>query len=141
MTDRDVLSVTGTVFGDLHERYSGLDHVALGVTTAYRRKLGLGPAVPWVRVSASGARLQYRVDVRDGFAYRVAAGIGKRFGERWGTCAPEYAFDGRTADHERPGHAPAMPADVFDQQGHTVLGLARTSRPARFFACVGAATR
>jgi hypothetical protein len=56
--------------------------------------------------------------VRDGFAYRVAAGIGKRFGERWEVRA-EYAFDGRTADHERPV-TPRLPADVFDQQAHTV---------------------
>jgi hypothetical protein len=118
LTDRDVVSLTGDFFGDLHERYGGLDHVSLGMTTAYRRKLGLGPSVPWVRVAAAGARLQYREDVRDGWYYRVAAGIGTRIGDRWEVRA-EYAFDGRTADHERRV-TPRLPADVFDQQAHTL---------------------
>jgi len=117
LTDRHSVSLTGDVVGDLHERYSGLDHIALGVTAAFRSKLGLGADAPWVRVAASGGRPQYRVDVRDGWYYRVAAGIGKRFGPRWELRA-DYAFDGRTADHERPV-TPRLPADVFDQQAHT----------------------
>ena len=118
LTDRDVVSLTGDFFGDLHEQYSGLDHVSLGVTAAFRKKFGLGPAAPWVRVAASGGRLQYREDVRDGWYYRAAAGVGTRLGDRWEVRA-EYAFDGRTADHERPV-SPRLPADVFDQQAHTV---------------------
>ena len=38
LTDRHVVSLTGDLFGDLHESYSGLDHVALGVTAAFRAK-------------------------------------------------------------------------------------------------------
>ena len=117
LTDRHVVSLTGDLFGDLHESYGGLDHVALGVTAAFRAKLGLGADAPWVRVAASGGRLQYRDDVRDGWYYRVTAGIGKRFGPRWELRA-DYTFDGRTADHERPV-AKTIPADVFDQQAHT----------------------
>jgi long-subunit fatty acid transport protein len=71
-----------------------------------------------VRIGVSGGRLEYRADVRDGWYYRVAAGIGKRFGERWELRA-DYAFDGRTADHERPV-TPRLPADVFDQQAQTL---------------------
>jgi len=118
LTDRHVVSLTGDLVGDLYERYSGLDHVALGVTAAFRSKLGLGAEAPWVRVAASGGRLQYREDVRDGWYYRVTAGVGKRFGARWALRA-DYAFDGRTADHERAVTA-RLPADVFDQQAHTV---------------------
>jgi hypothetical protein len=118
LSDRNVLSLTGDVIGDLHERYSGLDHVSFGLTTAFRSKLGLGAGAPWARVAASGARLQYRADVRDGWAYRVTAGVGKRFGERWELRA-DYAFDGRTADNERPVST-RLPADVFDQQAHTL---------------------
>jgi hypothetical protein len=117
LTDRHTVSLTADLFGDLHESYSGLDHVALGATAAFRAKLGLGPDAPWVRVAASGGRLQYREDVRDGWYYRVTAGIGKRFGPRWELRA-DYAFDGRTADHER-AVADTIPADVFDQQAHT----------------------
>ena len=122
LSDRNVVSLTGDVVGDLYERYSGLDHVNLGTTAAFRSKLGVGAGVPWVRVSASAARLQYRDDVRDGWYYRVAVGIGKRFGERWELRA-DYAFDGRTADHERPV-TPSLPADVFDQQAHTLSARA-----------------
>lgn len=118
LTDRNIVSLTGDVVGDLHERYSGLDHVALGGTAAFRSKLGLGAGAPWVRIGVSGGRLQYRDDVRDGWYYRVTAGIGKRFGQRWELRA-DYAFDGRTADHERPV-TPRLPADVFDQQAHTL---------------------
>jgi hypothetical protein len=118
LSDRNVLSFTGDVFGDLHEQYSGLDHVSFGLTAAFRSKLGLGAGAPWVRVAASGARLQYRADVRDGWAYRVTAGVGKRFGERWELRA-DYAFDGRTAEYERPVST-RLPADVFDQQAHTL---------------------
>jgi opacity protein-like surface antigen len=112
------VSLTGDVFGDLHAEYGGLDHLALGVTTAFRSKLGLGAGAPWVRVAASGGRLQYREDVRDGWYYRIAAGVGKRFGDRW-EVRVDYAFDGRTADHERRVSA-RLPADVFDQRAHTV---------------------
>jgi long-subunit fatty acid transport protein len=139
LTDRDLVSVAGTLFGDLHEQYSGLDHVAVGATAAYRRKLGLGLTVPWARVSASGARLQYRDDVRDGFAYRVTAGIGKRFGERW-DLRVEYAFDGRTADHER-AVTPRLPADVFDQQAHTVSAQAEFQPTATLVVWGGYAVR
>jgi hypothetical protein len=117
LTDRHVVSLTGDFFGDLHESYSGLDHAALGLTTAFRAKLGLGADVPWVRVAASGGRLQYREDVRDGWYYRVTAGVGKGFGPRWELRA-DYSFDGRTADHER-AVSDTIPADVFDQQAHT----------------------
>jgi hypothetical protein len=122
LSDRNAVSLTGDGVGALYEQYSGLDHISLGVTAAFRSKLGLGAAAPWVRVAASGGRLQYRDDVRDGWYYRVAAGIGKRFGERWALRA-DYAFDGRTADHERVV-TPRLPADVFDQQAHTLSARA-----------------
>jgi hypothetical protein len=47
----------------------------------------------------------------------VTAGVGKRVGPRWELRA-DYAFDGRTADHER-AVVEGIPGDVFDQQGHT----------------------
>lgn len=118
LTDRHVVSLTGDFAGDLYERYHGLNHVTLGVTAAFRTKLGLGAQAPWVRVAASGSRLQYQDDVRDGWYYRAAVGVGKRFGERW-ALRLDYAFDGRTADHER-AVTTRLPADVFDQQAHTV---------------------
>jgi len=116
--ERNTLSVTGDFIGNVYDRFSGLDNLSLGVTAAFRRKLGLGAAAPWVRVSGAGARQEYRNDVRDGWRYRLGTGVGKRFGERWDLRA-EYAFERRMADHER-AVTPRLPGDVFDQESHTL---------------------
>ncbi|MGH7268491.1 MAG: hypothetical protein ACREMB_27040 [Candidatus Rokuibacteriota bacterium] len=116
--DSNTVFLTGDVLGTVHDRFSGLDSVSPGVTAAFRRKLGLGAAAPWVRASGSAARLEYRNDVRDGWRYRLGAGTGKRLGERWDLRA-EYTFERRTADHET-AVTPLLPGDVFEQESHTV---------------------
>jgi hypothetical protein len=118
VTDRSAVSLTGDVVGAGYTRFGGLSNLYLGVTAAFRHKFGLGAAAPWVRVSGSAARLEYREDVRDGWRYRLAAGAGKRLGERW-EVRVEYAYDHRTADHET-AITPRLPGDVFDQTSHTV---------------------
>jgi hypothetical protein len=139
LTDRHVVSLTGDVAGALYEQYSGLDHINLGVTAAFRNKLGLGLDAPWVRVAASGGRLEYKADVRTGWYYRVTAGIGKRFGERWALRA-DYVLDGRTADHERPV-TPRLPANVFDQTAHTLAVRADFQATSRLVVFGGYALR
>jgi hypothetical protein len=118
LTDNSVVSLTGDVIGNGYTRFSGLSNLYLGVTAAFRSKFGLGAAAPWVRASGSAARLDYRDDVRDGWRYRLAAGVGKRFGERW-DLRVEYAYERRTADHET-AVTPRLPGDVFDQTSHTL---------------------
>lgn len=116
--DRNVFSLTGDVIANVYERFGGLSNFSLGVTAAFRRKLGLGAAAPWVRASGSASRLDYRNDVRDGWRYRLGTGVGKRFGERWDLRA-EYAYERRMADHEIAVTA-RLPGDVFDQESHTL---------------------
>jgi hypothetical protein len=112
------VSLTGDALGAGYTRFSGLSNLQLGATAAFRAKFGLGAAAPWVRVSGSAARLEYRDDVRDGWRYRLATGAGKRLGERW-SVRVEYAYERRTADHEI-AVTPRLPGDVFDQTSHTL---------------------
>ena len=120
--DRNVVSLTGDVNGTAWDRFSGLNNVSLGLTTAFRSKLGVGPEVPWVRIAGSAARQEYDIDVRDGWRYRLGGAIGKRFGERWDVRA-DYAFDKFLADHDR-AVTPLLPGDVFDVTSHTFSGRA-----------------
>jgi hypothetical protein len=115
--DHSVASLTGDVIGAGYTRFTGLSNLYLGVTAAFRTRFGLGAAAPWVRVSGSAARLEYRDDVRDGWRYRFATGAGKRFGERWDVRV-EYAYEHRTADDEIA--VSRLPGDVFDQTSHTL---------------------
>jgi hypothetical protein len=116
--DLNTLSATADVSGNVYSRFSGLNSLALGGTVALRRKLGLGAEAPWVRMAGSAARLDYREDVRDGWRYRVGAGAGKRFGERWNVRA-DYVYERRMADHEIAIPFAGLPGDVFDQESHT----------------------
>lgn len=118
LDDRNVASATADVNGMAWDRFSGLNSLSLGLTGAFRSKLGLGAEAPWVRVSSSVARQEYDIDVRDGWRYRVGAGAGKRLDERWDLRA-EYAFEERLADHEK-AVSPRLPGDVFDLTSHTV---------------------
>ena len=117
-TGDSVVSLTGDAIGAAYLRFGGLSNLYLGATAAFRHKFGLGAQAPWVRVAGSAARLEYRDDVRDGWRHRLAAAVGKRFGEQWEVRA-EYAFERRTADHET-AVTPRLPGDVFDQTSHTV---------------------
>jgi hypothetical protein len=118
--DSHLASVTADVFGNGHVELPGLSNLGVGATTALRSKFGLGPAAPWLRVWASGARLEYDDPVRDGWRYRLGAGVGKRFGERW-DLRLDYIFEDRTADHAKRA-ARTLPGDVFDTTSHTYAG-------------------
>src|SRR5262245_31306134 len=131
-----VVSLTGDVAGVGYTRFTGLTNLYLGATAPFRHKFGLGAAAPWVRVSGSGARLEYREDVRDGWRYRLATGSGKRLGERW-EVRVEYAYDRRTAEHE-VAITPRPPGDVFGRSSHTISST--TPRNAETFAASTAVT-
>ena len=82
LDDRNVLSLAADVSGAGYAQLRGLDNLTLGLTPAFRTKFGLGYEAPWLRVWGSGARLEYDDPVRDGWRYRLGAGVGKSFGER-----------------------------------------------------------
>jgi hypothetical protein len=117
LDDRNIISVTGDVTGTAYDRLRGLTNVAFGGTTTYRHKFGVGAGAPWARFSASGGRQQYDIDERDAWRYRVALGVGKRFGERLDLSA-EYAYDERVGDHGRRD-SPFLPGDGYDANAQT----------------------
>jgi hypothetical protein len=120
--DRNLASLTADVSGTGYERLRGLSNVTLGGTAAFRSKFGLGADAPWARVSASVARLDYDYDLRDGWRYRIGAGVGKRLAARWDVRA-EYTYERRFADEDQ-AVVRTLPGDVYDQTSHT--GAVRT---------------
>ena len=115
--DRDhSLTVTADVKGEIYHRFSGMNNIAAGATLGVRRKLGVGAAAPWLRLSASAARLDFNEDVRDGWLFRAGLSGGKRVAERWELLA-EYSFEKRTGDDETPVSR-NLPGNVFDLQSH-----------------------
>jgi hypothetical protein len=120
LDDRNLVSLAVDVAGAGYAQLGGLSNFAVGLTPAFRTKFGLGAAAPWLRVWGSGARLEFEDPVRDGWRYRVGAGVGKRFGERWDVRL-DYAFEDRSADHaERV--SPRLPGDAFDTTSHIYSG-------------------
>jgi len=115
LDDRNVLSLAGDLAGSGYAELPGLSNLAAGATTAFRSKFGFGGSAPWLRLFASGARLEYDNDVRDGWRYRLGAGGGMRFGERWDVRL-DYVFEERFADRRRGGGR--LPGDVFDTTAH-----------------------
>jgi hypothetical protein len=111
--DRDhSLTVTADVKSEIYHRFSGMNNIAAGATLGLRRKLGVGAAAPWLRLSGSAARLDFNEDVRDGWLFRTGLSAGKRFAQRWDLQA-EYSFEKRTADHAT-AVSRTLPGDVFD---------------------------
>jgi hypothetical protein len=120
LDDRNVLSLSADVTGTGYAQLGGLSNITVGLTPAFRSKFGLGAQAPWLKVWGTGGRFEFEDSVRDSWRYRVGAGIGKRFGERW-DLRLDYTFEQRMADHARRV-TPRLPGDVFDTTAHTVSG-------------------
>jgi hypothetical protein len=120
LDDRHFLSLAGDVSGSGYVDLTGLSNFTVGLTPVFRTKFGLGAGAPWLRLWGSGARLEFEDPVRDGWRYRLGAGVGKRVGERW-DLRLDYVFEDRMADHHRRA-SPRLPGDVFDTTSHTVSG-------------------
>ena len=116
LDDRNIFSLTGDLSGAAYAELHGLSHFAAGLTPAFRTKFGLGREAPWLRLWGSAARLEFQNSVRDGWRYRLGAGVGKRFGDRL-TVRLDYTFEDRLADHGRV--VSRLPGDVFDTTSHT----------------------
>jgi hypothetical protein len=120
LDDRNILALAADLTGAGYAQLHGLSNFTVGLTPAFRTKIGLGARAPWLRLWGSGARLEFEDSVRDGWRYRVGAGVGKRFGERWDVRL-DYAFEERMADHARRAST-RLPGDVFDTTSHTYSG-------------------
>jgi opacity protein-like surface antigen len=107
---------------DRHDRFRGLDVVAIGASASYRRKLGLGLAAPYVAVSATIAREDYEVDVRDSRRLELRADVGRRLDERTDVAAG-VAYDLRDGDTDVP-LVPGFSSAIFDLRGATAYARA-----------------
>jgi hypothetical protein len=116
--DAGSLAVTLDAKSQIFNRFSGMTNLSLGGTLAFRRKMGLGAAAPWLSVAASATRLDFANDVRSGWLYRAGIATGKRLTERWDVRA-EYAFERRTGDQAEPAD-PERSGAVFDLLNRTL---------------------
>jgi hypothetical protein len=94
--------------GSAYTEFGKLNNLASGFTLSLRHKLGLGPFVPWMRVFASGAYLNYADDFLDSALWSGGLEVGKRVHERIDLKAG-YLYEVRDANN-----------GVYDQAGHTL---------------------
>ena len=97
---------------EAYQRFSGMTNASAGTTVSAKRKLGLGAAAPWLRLSASAARLEFNDRVRDGWLYRTALAGGQRIAQRW-DLQVRYSLDRRKGDNEIAALR-TVSGDVFD---------------------------
>jgi hypothetical protein len=115
-------SLRGEARGARHDRYSGLDHIALGLGAGMRRKLGLGLTAPWIAADAAVFREDHDENVRDGRRARLSFTVGKRFDERW-DGALSAAYDRRSQRHDFAS-VPGIPGRPFSIQGRSLVARA-----------------
>jgi hypothetical protein len=101
-----------------HDRFSGLDHDALGAGASWRRKLGLGLTAPWIALEANARAEQAETAVRDSLRSGAAATLGKRFDERW-EASLRAGYD-RRRQREAAPLAPGVPGNPFSLQGRSI---------------------
>jgi hypothetical protein len=125
-------TLTGRLGYTAQDEFQGLNHLRMGAAATWRKRFGLGPTAPTLRLTGSLEKRVFDQDARDGWFYLAEVRYGKRLSERWSVEAAA-SYDRLVADHARvasiffpaPGPTPnpgrtAKPGDVFDQQS---LGL------------------
>lgn len=100
-----------------YDRYSGLDHLALGLGASGRRKLGLGLTAPWVAAAAEVFSESHDARVRDGGRGSMSASLGKRIDERL-ELELSAIYDRRVQRHDLPSSQ--LPGRPFSLQGRSV---------------------
>lgn len=110
--DDGSLTLSGNIEGHYFNQYEGLNNVVPGLTLAYKTKIGLGP-VPWIRVSGSASRLDFRDNVRSGWLYHADFSVDKELHRQW-YVTTALRLEKRVADHTVPDD-PEISGAVFDQ--------------------------
>ncbi len=118
LDERNGVTLSADARAMRHLQYSGLDLDSLGGTVGLKHKLGLGPFVPWVSATFSGAREHYRTAVRDSDRYVLTLAVGRRFTDRLeGSLGA--AVDRRYARH--PVASGRLPGDTFELSGRSLF--------------------
>jgi hypothetical protein len=103
---------------EAYQRFSGMTNASAGTTLSVKRKLGVGAAAPWIRLSAAAARLEFNDRVRDGWLYGTALAGGQRIAQRW-ELQVRYSVDRRKGDNEIAALR-TVSGDVFDLRAQTL---------------------
>ena len=101
------------------DRYSGLDHLALGIGAGGRRKLGLGLTAPWIAADAALFRENYDKPVRDGHRAAMSLSLGKRF-DHHSEASLGAAYDRRT-QRDDFASVRGIPGRPFSLQGRSLF--------------------
>ena len=137
-TDGKRLTLIGSLGYTLYDEFHGMRNTKLGLEIAFRKKFGLGPLAPWLRLSGGAERQEYDENTRDGWVYTGGVEIGRGLGDRW-DLSGGVSYSVRRADDEEsagiagldtPGPGPMLglddikPADVFDLEsiGASITG-------------------
>jgi hypothetical protein len=114
-TASDSWAVGASGGGELYTRYSGLNNAFAVANAAYRHKLDVGFAAPWIRCEVAAGYFGYDVDVRTGPRYAIRAGAGKRFTESFDAEIGGF-YDRRYGPYGKPD-IPGISGHVFDLRG------------------------
>jgi hypothetical protein len=115
-----------------YDNYLGLDHAALGVGAAWRRKLGLGLTAPWLAADATLLAEDYDEPVRDGSRAALSLELGRRFGPRFDASLAA-AYD-RREQREDLATVPGISGRPFSLQGRSLSVQARFAFDERLLA-------
>jgi hypothetical protein len=72
-------SAESLTFGD----FEGLSRNSPGASVAFRRKLGLGAAAPWIQAAVASEYQDFRDEKREGWLHEVRVRFGRRGEGRW----------------------------------------------------------
>jgi hypothetical protein len=133
------LTVGGDLSGEAYHKITGLNNASLDAAFALKKKWGLGPFVPWVRIGGTAARLSYKDGYRDAWDYRATLASGRRIDERWNLWA-EYAYESRVAS-AGPEEVPGLSGDAFSQVSHNLAAYVEYSLTERAFLSLGLSGR
>ena len=137
--ERDAVALTGDLRTSQFGRFHGMNSVALGGTASWSRKLGLGPFVPRIKVSASFAGEQYGESIRNGLRSNVTLRLGQRLSERL-ELSGGGSFERYRAD-EVVDVVPGVSGDAFSLEGRNLFARADYALNDRWVGFVGVAAR
>ena len=137
--DRDAFTLSGDLRASQFDRFHGMNSFALGGTGAWARKFGLGPFVPWSKVSASLAAERYGESIRDGVRSNVTLRAGQRVSGAL-ELSGGGSFERYKAD-EVVQVVPGLSGDAFSLLGRSVFARADYSPDERWTVTAAASLR
>jgi hypothetical protein len=82
LTESSQIFMVMDVYGNIYEKYHGLDNSVARVSLGFRQKMGLGSFVPWISLQGGTGNIWAREQERSGFLANGEISLGKRILER-----------------------------------------------------------